>query len=169
MFSGKLPKQASSQDNYTIPRWQRFWGEVTRLGYTQEEAHIKFGVKSMHDWLAKNHTLDEALNILRRDGNPQDVQAIAKEKQPQETTVWPEPMEESFEPLFDDESMLIDMPWLNDALKTIKWDGLSKYLKEHYPEAKGKTIGEAVESLTLEHQEEFVKEVEKRLEAKATR
>jgi len=120
----------------------------------------------MHDWLAKNHTLDEALNILRRDGNPQGVQVIAEE-QSKDTVVWPEPMDEDFKPLFDDEMMPIDMPWLNDALKTIKWDGLSRYLKEHYPEAKGKTIGEAVESLTREHQEEFCEEVKKRLEAKA--
>lgn len=60
-----------TQEQYPGPRWQRFWGEVTKLGYTRDEVHTKFRVASMHDWLAKGRSLDEALDILRRDGNPE--------------------------------------------------------------------------------------------------
>jgi hypothetical protein len=65
IFSGREAKKPPDIDKYTGPRWQRFWGEVTRLGYTREELHGKFKVKTMHDWLSQGRSLDEALNILR--------------------------------------------------------------------------------------------------------
>ena len=169
IFSGKAPKQdrKAPQDDYANPRWQRFWGEVTRLGYTEAEAHAKIGVRSMHDWLAENHTLNEAIAILRGNGNPQGAASVVEKPQSRATETWPLPMDQDFETLFDDEHPPIDRPWLNESLKTLNWEGLGKWLKEHYAEATGKTIGEAVESLTREHQEDFVKEVQKRLEAKA--
>lgn len=61
-----------TQEQYPGPRWQRFWGEVTKLGYTRDEVHTKFRVPSMHDWLAKGRSLDEALDILRSDGSPDE-------------------------------------------------------------------------------------------------
>lgn len=60
IFSGKKFK-----GEYEGPVWQRFWGEVRRLGLTDHEAHTKLGIVSMKDWLAKGRSLDEALNILR--------------------------------------------------------------------------------------------------------
>jgi hypothetical protein len=58
-------KKVTEKGEYESPVWQRFWGEVRRLGLTDQEAHAKLGVLSMKDWLSKGHSLDEALNILR--------------------------------------------------------------------------------------------------------
>jgi len=58
--------ESKKTQDYPGPRWQRFWGEVTKLGYTRDEVHTKFRVASMHDWLRQGHSLDEALDILRR-------------------------------------------------------------------------------------------------------
>ena len=75
MFSGKPFRQGESPatDEYTGPRWQRWWGKVRQLGYTDREAHARLGVASMKDWLAQGRSLDEAEAILRGNGNPEPV------------------------------------------------------------------------------------------------
>lgn len=67
MFSGKPFRKGElpPEEEYTGPRWQRFWGEVRRLGMTDQEAHQKLGVPSMKDWLASGRSLDQAIEILR--------------------------------------------------------------------------------------------------------
>ena len=57
--------ESGKQNEYEGPRWQRFHGELRRLGYTDQEAHSKLGVTSFKDWLAQGHSLEEALDILR--------------------------------------------------------------------------------------------------------
>jgi len=61
-------------------------------------------------------------------------------------------------------SALIDMDWLKESLEELNWADVSKWLKSHYHEAKGTTVKAIVESLTREHQEEFVTEVQTRVE-----
>lgn len=68
--SGEQPNQAekgtkNSKSEYEGPGWQRFFGEIRRLGMTDLEAHTKLGVASFKDWLSKGRSLDEALDILR--------------------------------------------------------------------------------------------------------
>jgi len=68
MFDPRKQEEAGSQKEkgeYEGPVWQRFWGEVRRLGLTDAEAHAKLGVISMKVWLNNGHSLDEALDILR--------------------------------------------------------------------------------------------------------
>lgn len=48
------------------PLWSRFWGEVQRLGLTQEEARQKLGVASVKDWLAQGKSLAHAVEVLRQ-------------------------------------------------------------------------------------------------------
>ncbi len=52
-------------EEYQGARWQRYWGEVRRLGYTDQEMYAKLGVQHMKDWLARGRSLDEALDVLR--------------------------------------------------------------------------------------------------------
>ncbi|HUV46275.1 MAG TPA: ERF family protein [Dehalococcoidia bacterium] len=59
----------------------------------------------------------------------------------------------------------IDMAWLKESLEELNWADVSKWMKKKYPKATGTSIKGLVESLTREQQEEFVKEVQKRLEA----
>lgn len=58
----------------------------------------------------------------------------------------------------------VDMDWLRDSLIELQWADCPKWLKEHYGEAFGQTVRAMVGSLTWEHQEQFVAEVQKRLD-----
>ena len=60
----------------------------------------------------------------------------------------------------------IDMGWLRDSLIDLQWSDCGKWIREHYPQAKGASVRAMVESLNQKQQEEFVVEVQKRLEAK---
>lgn len=62
--------------------------------------------------------------------------------------------------------MAIDPDWLRDSLIELHWNDVAKWIKTQYAEAKGQTIRQLVESLSWEHQESFVKEVQNRLDGK---
>jgi len=81
MFSGKKFTKGGEKGEYEGPVWQRFWGEVRRLGLTDHEAHVKLGVISMKDWLAKGRSLDEAVNILR-DKEPEGTEESEQPTKP---------------------------------------------------------------------------------------
>lgn len=77
LFSGKKPKaEKEKEEEYETPAWQRFWGEVTRLGLTREEAYTKLGVTTMKDWLSKGSSLEQAIDILRgkTDEKPPEIE-----------------------------------------------------------------------------------------------
>lgn len=59
---------------------------------------------------------------------------------------------------------VIDMDKVRDGLIELQWADCPKWLREHYGEAFGPTVRAMIESLTPEHQVEFVAEVQKRLE-----
>lgn len=151
-IEGELPQAFQNGDD---PAWAKFWVRAKdELEVTKEDAHRLLGVESVKQLIEQGQTLEQIWLTL--------VDKVRKA-----TEDWPQPMDADFQPLFDDDHPPIDRPWLNESLKTLNWEGLGKWLKEHYPEAKGQTMGEAIESLTREHQQEFVAEVQKRLEAKA--
>lgn len=118
MFSGKPFRKAESspEEEYTGPRWQRFWGEVRRLGFTDQEAHQKLGVTSMKNWLAQGRSLDEALDILRGKETQQTRQAQG-ESEPAE----PARSERDY-----------DKQMIQSAAGKLKWDykRLTKELKD---------------------------------------
>ncbi len=84
--AGEQPPRAekttkNGKEEYEGPAWQRFFGDITRLGYTNQEAKDKLGVTSWHkDWLAKGHSLQEATDILGGKKQP----AAATEEEPTE-------------------------------------------------------------------------------------
>jgi hypothetical protein len=61
--------------------WNRFWGEVNRMGLQEKDAHRICHVHSMKDWLAQGKTLEEAIELMR--------QQISKEQNapPEDTQV----------------------------------------------------------------------------------
>ncbi len=67
-------EKASKNDKgeYEGPTWQRFFGEIRRLGYTDQEAHQKLGVASFKDWLASGKSLEQAIEFLRGLSSPSD-------------------------------------------------------------------------------------------------
>ena len=80
----------------------------------------------------------------------------------------PEPPNiEEPEGLFDEPAPIspITMEWLRDSLNTLQWADVGKWLREHYREAQGESVRVMVENLTPDHRQEFIAEVEGRLEA----
>ena len=71
---------------------------------------------------------------------------------------------EPTEPVEEPESK-IDMAWLKESLEELGWADVSIWLRGHYPEATGTSVRQIVESLTPDHQGDFVVEVMGRLEA----
>ena len=116
MFSGQPFRKTEAEEQYTGPRWQRFWGEVRRLGYTDQEAHAKLKVKSMKEWLAQGLSLDEALDILRGKGTNQAASAPGESETAEAT-----PSDRGY-----------DKQMIQSAAGKLKWDykRLAKELKE---------------------------------------
>ena len=154
-IEGELPAAFQNGDD---PDWAQFWVRAKdELELTKDEAHKLLGVESVKELIEQGHTLEQIWLML--------VDKVRES--PPET--WPQPMDKDFEPLFDDTTAEapIDKGWLNESLKVLKDWNAAQYIRKTFPEAKGKTIGEAIESLTPEQRREFVAEVEKRLGAKA--
>jgi len=60
-----------------------------------------------------------------------------------------------------------DMDCLKESLNKLQWADVGKWLRDKY-QAYGTTVKAMVESLTREQQEEFCKEVQRRVAAKST-
>lgn len=63
LLEGKIRKAPVDK-----PDWSKFWGEVSKLGLSQDEVHEKLKVKSINDWLSQGRSLDQALAALREAG-----------------------------------------------------------------------------------------------------
>jgi len=154
-IEGELPPAFQNGDD---PDWAQFWVRVqNELGLTDVQAHALLQSESFIELMRQGHTLEQIWLML-----------VDKVKESQATEAWPQPMDRDYEPLFGDiiVETPIDKPWLNESLKILKDWNAARYIRGTFPEAKGKTIGEAIESLTPEQKMKFVAEVEKRLETK---
>ena len=156
-IEGELP-QAFQNGDY--PAWAQFWVRAqNELGLTEVQVHALLQVESVKQLIEQGQTLEQIWLML-----------VDKVRESRTSEAYPQPMDADFQGLFEDPiadtPVPIGMNWLNDALKTLKWDGVASYVKGKYPEAKGATLGQAIESLPREQQEEFVAEVQKRLGAK---
>lgn len=61
---GKIPGHvdgARQKDKYT-----KFWGDVTAMGLRPLDVHQRLGVASLQDWEAEGKTLEEAVEVLRK-------------------------------------------------------------------------------------------------------
>jgi len=154
-IEGELPPAFQDGDD---PDWAQFWVRAkSELGLTKEEAHTLLGVESVKQLIEQGKTLEEIWLLL-----------VEKVRASRATEAYPQPMDEDFEPLFDDSEVEnpIDMNWLKESLETLNWADVSKWLRDKYKKAHGATIKAMVESLTREQQGEFCVEVKRRLEAR---
>jgi len=58
----------------------------------------------------------------------------------------------------------IDWPWVKEAIHEMGWHDVGKWLRNRYKNATGKNVVELVEGLSPEQQEEFVHQVQERLD-----
>ena len=154
IFSGK---KRPEKGEYDSPVWQRFWGEVRRLGLTDQEAHAKLGVTSMKEWLGKGHSLDQALDIfMGRQPRPSSKTEPPGDLFP--TDVTPESPEA--------DGVGFNMEWLNESLKTIKWPEatVKSFLKNTYQVDTTGTLQDILRRMNQQQKEAFAKEVQTQLD-----
>jgi len=114
---------------------------------------------------ARRYSLSAIIGLCTEEDDDAEA-AMSRGKQKKESPKAPEPKLKAEIPTSSEAktSALIDMDWLKESLEELNWADVSKWLKSHYHEAKGTTVKAIVESLTREHQEEFVTEVQTRVE-----
>lgn len=146
IFSGK--KFRSDKGEYEGPVWQRFWGEIRRLGLTDQEVHTKLGVTSMKEWLSQGHSLDEALNVFRGKHEPSEESDEGQTLSGEEGRT----------------SEAIDTAWLKEALTKAKWNEKTalSWVKMKF-KVEGTNLLEALSGLTPEQKREFEKELNDRV------
>jgi len=156
-IEGELPPSFQNGDD---PDWVQFWTRAkNELGLTEEDAHGLLDVSSVKELLDQGKTMEQIWGML-----------VERLRESQATEKYPQPIDGDFQELFEDSvpesetQMPIDMSWLNESLKTLKDWNVADYIHQAFPGAKGKTLGEAIESLSYEQQEKFVKEIQTRLE-----
>jgi phage recombination protein Bet len=156
---GELPAAFQNGDD---PNWVQFWTRAkNELELTKDDAHRLLGIESVKELLEQGKTMEQIWLML-----VDKVKESQASPLPQE--LLDEPIEDETEGLFEDSEVesAIDMAWLKESLETLQWADVGKWLKKNYPEAIGINIRAITENLTKEHKEEFVKEVQRRLEAK---
>ena len=149
-IENELPPAFENNGN---PDWPKFWAKVQdELGLTEDKAHNLLGVESVKQLIEQGHSLENIWAML--------VEAVQQEQRI-EGWAGDEPVE-----LFDDSALEnpIDMDWLRESLNKLQWADVGKWLRDKY-QAYGTTVKAMIESLTREHQEEFAREVQKRLDA----
>lgn len=155
VVEGELPAAFESNGE---PDWSKFWVKASNeLGLTSEQVHGLLDTESVKDLIERGWTMEQAWEEL--------VKALRESKAPTKALPSSVPRHDDIpEPLFDDHvgESIVDFAWLKQSLQDLQWADVPKYLKAHYLEAQGETVKQMIESLTREHQEEFVAEVKAR-------
>lgn len=59
--AGRQPAEGSGRQS---DKWTGFWSQVKAMGLSEDQARHILGVKSMKEWEAAGHTLNDAIKIL---------------------------------------------------------------------------------------------------------
>jgi len=140
LFTGK-----SSNEKPQPPNWKTFWTQVSALGLSEDDVHRMLGVKSMKDWLSAGKSLNEAIQVL----SDKLAQQGAASSAPAEV---------------EGEGFHIDMIWLKESQKALKWtdETMLSFLAGEPYKVSGKSVTEALGRLTREQAKDFVKEIQDR-------
>jgi hypothetical protein len=153
----KAPPAAETGESWT---W--FWAENMKRGIDPEDTHVRLKIASMKDWVKGGRTLKQALEEIDRQLAAENPPTEAPPFNTEETEVYEGTLAST------QQEIGIDQEWLIESLKKIHWDKgttLNSWFKSRYPtlDLTGdlKTI---LARLTREQKEQFVKEVNARLE-----
>jgi len=149
--------------------WRAFWEQAEEHGLSREQVNEMLGVSSVVlDWTDKGKTLDEAIEVISK----KLAQTAGHQATTQPDEAWGKITKgetvtgEGFnEGKVTGEGFNIDLPWLKDSQKTLKWTDqtLLSFITSRY-KVSGKTVTEALGELTREQAEEFTNHINARLE-----
>jgi len=130
------PKQAD---------WRAFWEHTEQLGLSQKQVHEMLGVNSVAEWTDQGKTLDEAIEVVSK--------RLTSEA-------------EATNEIAGRESLDIDLDWLKESQKTLKWteDTMLTFIISQYKVSDTTSVIEALNKLTREQAQNFVSEINTRLE-----
>ena len=113
-----------------------------KLGLSINQIHDALGM-SLREWFAQGKSVDEAIKVIS--------EKLAKPKTEESPEVG--------------EGFAIYLQWLKEAKQTLKWtdETMLSFITTKY-KISGKSITEALGKLTREQAEDFVKEINKKLE-----
>jgi phage recombination protein Bet len=123
--------------------WNAFWSRAQQLGLSKDRVHELLGM-TIEQWIDHGKTLEEAIDLIsERLAEPHIVET-----------------EEAAEGGF-----AIDLEWLKDAQQRLKWsdETMKTFILSQY-KVSGKSVTDALNNLTREQAEDFVSQINKRLE-----
>lgn len=152
IWDGLVAALQESQKTETAPTkikpkqadWRAFWKQAEQLGLSEDRVREMLGVSAVVQWTDQGKTLDEAIKTI-------------SEKLSQAEATKAEVEGEGFN---------IDMDWLKESLAKIKWNEATAWsfvISQYKVDGSG-TFIQTLKRLTREQAEEFVKELNKRLE-----
>lgn len=129
------PKQAD---------WRAFWEHAEQLGLSQKQVHEMLEVTSVKEWTDQGKTLDEAIEVVSKKLSQEEATRLSG---------------------LAGEDFNIDLEWLRESQKTLKWtdDTVLTFIIGQY-KVSGTSVTGALNKLTREQAEDFVNQINKRLE-----
>ncbi len=125
--------------------WRAFWEQAEQLGLSQKQVHEMLGVASVKEWTDQGKTLDEAIEAISVGLSEPATDEVAGE------------------------GFSIDLTWLKESQKTLKWsdDTILTFIISQY-KVSGTSVTGALNKLTREQAEDFVNQINKKLEKQAS-
>ena len=120
--------------------------QAEKLGLSINQIHDTLGM-SLSQWFAQGQTVDEAIKLIS--------EKLARPQTNKSTDVG--------------EGFAIDLEWLKEAKQTLKWtdETMLSFITSQY-KVSGKTVTEALNRLTREQAEDFVRQINARLERQSS-
>jgi len=140
------------------PDWKKFWSKVkSELDLTQEQARELLKVSSIKkDLIDQDVTMEQMWEGL--------ISAVQRQSDPPGADVETGEIIEGEASEVPGTKSRVDMDQLRKDLQEMNWADAGKWIRNRYKNAAGSTIKELVESLTPEQQDEFVYQVQERLD-----
>lgn len=147
----EVPKVGAAAPTTVKPKqaeWRDFWDRAEQLGLSREQVHAMLEVISVKEWTDQGKTLDQAIKVIS--------EKLAQTKPPESATT-SEVAGEGFN---------IDMALLNEALDKLKWTEATawSFVVSTYKVDGSGTFTQTLKRLTREQAEEFVNEINNRVE-----
>jgi phage recombination protein Bet len=137
--TGRTLEEAEEVINQALPLVTR----AKKLGFSINQVSDMLGM-SLREWFAQDKTVDEAIKVIS--------EKLAKSKESAEVG----------------EGFAIDLQWLKEAKQTLKWtdETMLSFIASQY-KVSDKTVTEALNRLTRQQAEDFVSQINKKLEKQA--
>jgi len=187
-LEGELPPAYTKNGE---PDWKKWWARQKEKGLSPDDVHAILGIRSLkEDWLGTGRTLEEAEEIIactlpllkqaRKLGLSVDQIHDMLGMTPREWFAQGKSVEEAIEVTSDKltrpkgkgagaTDLLIDLQWLKESQKTLKWadETVLSFIATRY-KVSGKTVGEALSRLTREQAEDFIHQINAKLERQSS-